>query len=143
MSIRIFAACSKTLIGPASLKMFVALSPSVLFVNKKNMTPRSWQVSSRPCLFLQPFGKMFLWTSSPGYHRLTTLPLFWLSWTNFQKKPISGHYRHTIPLIRLPSYFLTVCKHHGFPQTLVSDRDPLFIRKFWRSFFASVEPSFR
>jgi len=33
-------------------------------------------------------------------------------------------------------FFNTVCKIHGIPRSLVSDRDPLFISKFWRNLFS-------
>lgn len=47
------------------------------------------------------------------------------------------HYLLTLPLTKLLMFFYdTVCKLHAIPRNLVSDRDRLFISKFWRELFS-------
>ena len=143
MSLRISTACSKTLIGPASLKMFVALSPSVLFVNKKKYDTKRLAgllpPLPNPSAIWKDVSLNFI-TGLPPSHDFTIILVVM---DQFSKEAHFGALSPHNTAYKTAFLFLDiVCKHHGFPQTLVSDRDPLFISKFWRSFFALVEPSF-
>ena len=58
---------------------------------------------------------------------------------------IVDRYSKGVHLGALPTHFSAfkvatlfldlVCKHHGFPRSIVSDRDPVFLSSFWRELF--------
>lgn len=58
---------------------------------------------------------------------------------------IVDRYSKGVHLGALPTHFSAfkvatlfldlVCKHHGFPHSIVSDRDPVFLSSFWRELF--------
>lgn len=44
--------------------------------------------------------------------------------------------RHSISAKELAEKFTDyICKYHGLPKVIVSDRDPLFTNKFWKEIF--------
>lgn len=54
---------------------------------------------------------------------------------------VVDHFPKGAHLGSLPPHFTAqlfidlVCKLHGFPRSLISDRDPIFVSKFWREPF--------
>lgn len=47
--------------------------------------------------------------------------------------PLPTHYTtHKVTVL----FFDMVCKIHGFPCSLVLDRDPIFLNAFWRKLFS-------
>lgn len=58
---------------------------------------------------------------------------------------VVDHFSKSVHFGALPTQFTafkvatlfmdTVCKLHGFPRNIISDRDPIFISSFWRELF--------
>ncbi|KAI4305622.1 hypothetical protein L6164_028978 [Bauhinia variegata] len=42
---------------------------------------------------------------------------------------------HFIAIIVVHLFCHIVCKHHGMPRSIVSDRDPVFMSRFWQELF--------
>ena len=123
--------------------MFIALSPSVLFVNKKKYDTKRLAGLLPPLPIPSAIWKdvsLNFITGLPPSHDFTIILVVmdnFSKWAHFRAlSPHNTAYKTALLFLDI------VCKHHGFPQSMVSDRDPLFISKFWRSFFALVEPSF-
>ena len=53
-----------------------------------------------------------------------------------------AHFQPTVTTCSAPDlaqlFIDTVVRHHGIPQTLISDRDPRFTSRFWKAVFASL-----
>jgi len=54
----------------------------------------------------------------------------------FSKGAHFGALPTSFTAFKVASLFLNIiCKYHGLPRSLVSDRDPIFISRFWRELF--------
>ncbi|PNX92763.1 Ty3/gypsy retrotransposon protein [Trifolium pratense] len=54
----------------------------------------------------------------------------------FSKGAHFGALPSSFSAYKVAALFLDIiCKHHGLPRSLVSDRDPIFISRFWRELF--------
>jgi transposase InsO family protein len=72
-------------------------------------------------------------TGQPPSHGCTTILVVV---DRFSKSAHFGALHPTYTAYKVAQLFLDmVCKHHGMPRSLVSDRDPIFISQFWRELF--------
>jgi hypothetical protein len=72
-------------------------------------------------------------TGLPPSHGCTTILVVV---DRFSKGAHFGALPPTYTAYKVAQLFLDmVCKHHGVPRSLVSDRDPIFISQFWRELF--------
>ena len=72
-------------------------------------------------------------TSLPPSHGYTTILVVV---DRFTKGAHFGALKPTYSTHKVATLFLNiVCKLHGFPRSLISDRDPIFVGCFWRELF--------
>ena len=72
-------------------------------------------------------------TSLPPSHGYTTILVVV---DRFTKGAHFGALKPAYSAHKVATLFLNmVCKLHGFPRSLISDRDPIFIGRFWRELF--------
>nr|GEW58333.1 transposon Ty3-G Gag-Pol polyprotein [Tanacetum cinerariifolium] len=61
---------------------------------------------------------------------------YWKGMYRFSKYANFGTLPTSFNVVKVAKLFVEmVVKHHGFPKTVVSDRDPIFISKFWKHLF--------
>lgn len=60
---------------------------------------------------------------------------FWWSLIAFQRQPILGLYHINSHFASSKLFTTMICTHHGYPKSIIFDRDPIFMSKFWETLF--------
>ncbi|XP_042023141.1 uncharacterized protein LOC121770483 [Salvia splendens] len=83
------------------------------------------RVSSSHCMCLRKYGETFAWISLLDFHLLAVIMVTVDRLSKYAHfAPLPARF-YAISVSRL--FIDTVVKHHGFPKTLVSDRDPIIL----------------
>ena len=112
------------------------------FVKECTTCQQTKSSTQRPAGLLQPLPpptgvwediSMDFITQLPSSHGYTTIMVVV---DRYSKGVHLGALPSNHSAFKVASLFIDiVCKHHGFPRSIVSDRDPIFLSSFWRELF--------
>lgn len=108
-------------IGRISEKIQMNMSESAQFIKEVNMMPQQLLASYNLWLQPRPHGLALAWTSLMAFQSLRTK---------------YGHcmaLNHPYTVVSMTKTFMDqVFKLHDMAENIVSDRDPIFLSKFWQ-----------
>lgn len=112
------------------------------FVKECKICQQTKSTTRRPAGLLQPLPiptgiwedlSMDFITHLPSSHGFTVILVIM---DRYSKGVHLGALPTGFSAFKVASLFLElVCKHHGFPRSIVSDRDPVFLSSFWKELF--------
>ena len=112
--------------------MLKTLSPLAKPASKSNLSIKFLKVFSNHYLFQEKFRIPFPWTLSPSSTKTTIVVVVDLLSKHAHFCALSSHFS----AIQLADIFVKeITRLHGFPSSIISDRDPIFMSSFWRELF--------
>lgn len=98
------------------------------FIRKCNVCQQVKHITQRPVGLLQPIPIPNFVTHLPSSHGFTVILVVV---DRFSKGVHLGALPTQFMVFKVATLFIdTVCKLHGFPRSIISDRDPVFISSF-------------
>lgn len=106
-----------------------------IFVNKPSIVLLKLQGYCNLFQFLEIFGRMYPWISLRG----SIISRIFCNFGSCGCLSLYAHFgafKERFTATNVASLFTEiVVKHHSFPKSIVSDRDPIFLSRFWQDLF--------
>lgn len=126
-------------VGRACGRMLLSSYHLAERVNKLNTYLGLLLVCDNPFLHLQLFQRTLLWTASSVYLHIKGTVLFQSWLIDFKAAHFGTLPTHFLGCKATELFTQMICKLHGFPKNIISDRDPIFISKICQTCSNSVE----